>query len=142
MHIYLHTCLLNGRFFPLEKPNKSLHLLNAKKSNVGLSRTDKVFMMMMRDCASTGFRVGGAAKRPGDQSEEEHDGRGAQETQRGLQPTGERQKTHTWSCSQIGWLISRPECHFPPPPCFPGKLFLKTRYFFINLTKHGLKQEK
>lgn len=57
---------------------------------MGLSRTDKIFMMMMRTVLQQDSRVGGAAKRPGDQSRE-HDGRGAQETQRGLQPTGERQ---------------------------------------------------
>lgn len=47
------------------------------------------FMLMMRTVLEQDSRVGGAAKRPGDQSGK-HDGGGAQETQRGLQSTGER----------------------------------------------------
>lgn len=50
-------------------------------------------MLMMRTVLQQDSRVGGAAKRPGDQSGV-HDGGGAQETQRGLQSTGERQE-HT-----------------------------------------------
>jgi len=48
---------------------------------------------MLRTVLEQDSRIGGAAKRPGDQSRK-HDGGGAQETQRGLQSTGERQK-HT-----------------------------------------------
>lgn len=51
------------------------------------------FMLMMRTVLQQDSRVGGAAKRPGDQSRV-HDGGGAQETQGGLQSTGERQE-HT-----------------------------------------------